>query len=666
MREDMVLAEELHKGIIDRDQGRKSRPAKGDYDESREGIFPKEKNNLEKKTPGEYYESEDYEVYLIEYAGDINSSIDKIPYADIYSPGDFFAFLFVKNGMLNEVLEGVPEIINIQKAFPFTLSDLKTSNDLNAYEPLDIQSTTLKGKGVIVGIISTGIDYLNPRFMNIDGSTKIISIWDQTVNEGASPETFVRGTEFTREDINDALEKKALGEDPYAIVNHKDDIGHGTAIAGIIGGRNLGQGDNFKSVVPECEFSIVKLREAKENMLKLDGIERNGKNIYQDTDISAALRYFRTLQDKVKKPIVAYLALGSNSGGHGGETVLERYMDFIALRRDFIVSCNTGNQGAAAGHASGILEGSGSRKIIPLSVAEGEGNISFSMYTNKPDKVTIGLTSPTGERLQALTVPSRNGASLYFSIGISNITVQYFEENRSGGVQRVDILIRNAIGGPWYVDLKGEYISNGRYDLWLLQKELLEKDTVFLNPDINITLMTPSTAQNSITTSYYDQRDDSIIDESGRGFTRYGAIKPTTTMESMNFLTSGLNNSTIVASGAAIAGALLTGAIAMIYQWGVVEKNDPDMYQPKIRTYIISASLRDEDNIYPNQEWGYGRFSFNKLLDNLNKVKEAREKKKKKPIVVTIQENSLRKVVEMLFISIPEEIYLRLKNSGGN
>lgn len=661
MREDMVLAEEFHKKSIDRDKGRKSVLPRGDYDESREGISPEEKNNLQKKTPVEYYLSEDYEVYLIEYAGDIKSSIDKIPYAHIYSPGGFFAFLFVENGMLSEVLEGVPEIINIQRAFPFTLSDLKTSNDLNVYEPLDIQSTTLKGSGVIVGIISTGIDYLSPRFMNIDRNTKIISIWDQTVKEGPPPETFVSGTEFNREDINEALQKQALGENPYVIVNHKDNIGHGTAIAGIIGGRNLGEGDNFKSVVPECEFSIVKLREAKENMLKLDGIERNGKNIYQDTDISAALRYFRNLQDKVKRPIVVYLALGSNSGGHGGETVLERYMDFVALRRDFIVSCNNGNQGAAAGHASGVLEGAGSRKIVPLSVAEGEGNISFSMYTNKPDKVTIGLTSPTGERLEALTVPTRNGAVLYFSIGNSNITVQYFEENRSGGVQRVDVLIRNAIGGPWYIDLKGEFISNGRYDIWLLQKELLEKDTVFLNPDINITLMTPSTAQNSITTSYYDQRDNSVIDESGRGFTRYGAIKPTTTMESMNFLTSGLNNSTIVASGAAIAGALLTGAIAMIYQWGVVEKNDPDMYQPKIRTYIISASLRDEDNIYPNQEWGYGRFNFNKLLDNLSKIVEAKEKKKKKPIVASTQENSLRKVIEGLFISIPEEIHLRLK-----
>lgn len=661
MREDMVLYEEFYKGTIDRGKGRKSRLPEVDYDESREVASPEVKKNLEKKTPGEYYESEDYEVYLIEYVGDIMSSIDKIPYADIYSTGEFFAFLFVQNGMLNEVLERVPEIINIQKASPFTLSNLKVSEELNVYESLDIQNTLLKGMGIIVGIISTGIDYLNPRFMNIDGSTRIISIWDQTVKEGPPPETFIRGTEFKREDINEALQKQALGEDPYAIVNHKDNIGHGTAIAGIIGGRNLGDGDKLQSVVPECEFSIVKLREAKENMLKLDGIERNGKNIYQDTDISAGIRYFRTLQDKVKRPIVVYLALGSNSGGHGGETVLERYMDFVALRRDFVVSCNTGNQGAAAGHASGILEGTGSRKIVPLSVAEGEGNISFSMYSNKPDKVTIGITSPTGERLQALTIPTRNGESIYSSIGNSNITVQYFEENRSGGVQRVDVLIRNAIGGPWYIDLKGEYISNGRYDIWLLQKELLEIDTVFLNPDINITLMTPSTAQNSLTTSYYDQRDNSVIIESGRGFTRYGAIKPTTTMESMNFLTSGLNNSTIVASGAAIAGALLTGAIAMIYQWGIIEKNDIDMYQPKLRSYIISASLRDEEGIYPNQEWGYGRFNFNKLIDNLNKIVETKKKPKKKPIVVSTQEDSLRNVLECLYVRIPDEICEKLR-----
>jgi len=107
---------------------------------------------------------------------------------------------------------------------------------------------------------------------------------------------------------------------------------------------------------------------------------------------------------------------------------------------------------------------------------------------------------------------------------------------------------------------------------------------------------------------------------------------------------------------------LLTGAIAMIYQWGIVERNDLDMYQPKMRTYIISASLREDGGIYPNQEWGYGRFSFNKLIENLNKVVEAKNKPKKKPIVVKAQEESLREVIEELFISIPEDVHLRLGN----
>jgi len=632
-----------------------------DQEQIKESVSNAESSS-NKKTPREYYLSEDYEVYFVEYIGDIKSSIDKIPYADIYSTGDFYGFLFVENGRLMEVLEAVPEIISTQRGFPFTLSELNVSNNLNNSIPLDIQPTTLQGEGVIVGIISTGIDYLNPRFTNADGSTRIVGIWDETLNDGIPPDTFVRGTEFSSEEINEALKLEIAGGDPYTIVKHKDEVGHGTAIAGVIGGRNLGEEDSFVSVVPKCEFAIVKLQEAKENALKADGIKRGDKKIYQDTDISAGIRYLRMVQSNLRRPMVVYVALGSNSGGHGGETVIERYIDFVSQRRDFAIICNTGNQGNADGHASGTFEGSGDREVVPIGVAKGQGNLIFAIYISKPDKITIGITSPNGESVEPLTIPTKNGENFSSVLEGNNLIVKYSEESQSGGIQRVDVLIENAAEGTWNISLKAEVITNGRYDLWLMQKELLEKEQRFLNPDEEITLMTPSTAQSSLTTSYYNQRDNSIIPEAGKGFTKYGLIKPSIAVGTEGILTLGLNNDLILASGAAMAGALITGAAAMIYQWGVVEKNDINIYPPKLRSYVISATLREEEGIYPNPSWGYGRFSFNKLLNNLSQVTK---KNKKRNIYHDLTKKAENETFEEsyennLYTNIPGEVYNRL------
>ena len=188
--------------------------------------------------PINYYLSEDYETYFIEYIGDINKSFENIDYAVIVPTNSFFALVFVENGRVNDLINDVPEIINIQKSYPYTLTDMKTVEDDGAFNVINKGRVGYTGIGVIVGIISTGVDYLNPRFMKEDGNTRIVRIWDQTLQNGSSAKEIGYGAVFNEDEINNAIEEQALGRDPYRIVNHKDEIGFGTAIAGIIGGKN--------------------------------------------------------------------------------------------------------------------------------------------------------------------------------------------------------------------------------------------------------------------------------------------------------------------------------------------------------------------------------------------------------------------------------------------
>ena len=75
----------------------------------------------------------------------------------------------------------------------------------------------LKGQGMLIGFLDTGIDYPNPVFRSLDGSTRILGIWDQTIQDGNPPEGFCYGSAYTREDINKALQQ----EDPFAFVPTK-------------------------------------------------------------------------------------------------------------------------------------------------------------------------------------------------------------------------------------------------------------------------------------------------------------------------------------------------------------------------------------------------------------------------------------------------------------
>lgn len=67
-------------------------------------------------------------------------------------------------------------------AFPtvYTLAS-SASDEISANKTVEINTDyNLLGQCTLVGIVDTGIDYQHPAFRNADGSTRIVSLWDQT------------------------------------------------------------------------------------------------------------------------------------------------------------------------------------------------------------------------------------------------------------------------------------------------------------------------------------------------------------------------------------------------------------------------------------------------------------------------------------------------------
>ncbi|MCI9616309.1 MAG: S8 family serine peptidase, partial [Dorea sp.] len=160
----------------------------------------------------------------------------------------------------------------------YELMDLEAMDDAGIRVVQTYPTLQLLGDGIMIGILDTGIDYRNPLFRNIDGSTRIAGIWDQTVQTGTMPEGLDYGSEYTEEMINEALRF----ENPLEIVPSMDTNGHGTFIASVAaGGANLEQ--RFIGAAPEAELAVVKLKQAKSYLkdfyaIRQDAVRNSGKD----------------------------------------------------------------------------------------------------------------------------------------------------------------------------------------------------------------------------------------------------------------------------------------------------------------------------------------------------------------------------------------------------
>lgn len=587
--------------------------------------------------------------YMVDYVGDIKKEFTNIDFAQVLVITPFNAIIFVERGREQELLgiSKTVQAVEIPNTYILTeISPIETSNivKFNQGELID-----LRGTGVIAGIIDTGIDYLNNEFKTEDGKTRITRIWDQTISTGRKPLDIGYGSEYTSEDINRAIEAQARGEDPYTIVPSKDIVGHGTARAGIIGARGYGE---VRGAAPDCEFIAVKLRPADVIQAEALGVVTE-ENLYQSTDIAAAIYYLTEMQRILVKPMAILIPLGSNLGGHDGSSALERIVDIFALTRGLSFITGTGNQGRSETHTSGVLQNTGDKVTIELNIDQQQRVSRMEIWCNYPDKMSVGFVSPTGEIIRKLPVKIQGQQDIKLLYEGTIVRVSYFYPENITGDELILIIFENLVGGIWKIELYGDYIVNGRYDAWINSRPVSKPETRFLAPDNNITLTIPSTSRAIVTTAYYNQTSDILGEQSGVGFTRDNRIKPELTAGGVNVLTTAPGGGTTTVTGSSVAASVVTGAIILLLQWGIVNGNDPKLYGEKLKAYLIRGTQKRPGDVYPNPEWGYG------ILD-LEGVFQAIRGMEKVSSFVSGREEALNRELKNLELNIPKEVYYRL------
>ncbi|MEG0772442.1 S8 family peptidase [Clostridium sp.] len=595
----------------------------------------------------EAYLSEEYENYIVETEDGFIEAIQGLNYACAFPLSPVNIALSVRVGRFNELLKQYQGNVYLEKNQPFTLSIISPSEAANINVFHISEAIKLTGKDTIIGFLDTGIDYLNEEFMTLDKRTRILEIWDQTIEGGTPPRGFKFGSVYTENEINQAIEARRNGGDPYSIVPQRDTIGHGTAAAGVAAatGVNIPMG-----AAPECNIIMVKLKYAKAvNLLKM-GIVEPRIPVYETIDLILAVRYLVEAHTRYRKPMVIFIPLNTNFSGADGSSPLEKVIDIYSVRRGIVFVAGSGNQGDSGTHTSGIFRRTGEVKNVEITIDDVEGIVPIGIYGKSPDRFSIGIVSPSGETIERFPVKLKGEEVYPFVFEGSTIRVEYSLPDEKTGDEVVVIYIANSREGIWQIRLYGEYIVNGRYDVWLPQKELLNGDTRFINPDAYTTVAAPGTALNIITTAFYNQGNVSVTPDSGRGYTRDGRVQPIIATGGVDVATTFLNNETISVTGSSAASAVLAGACAMILEWGIVKGNDLGLYGPTIAAYLITGADRRQGDIYPNTEWGYGTLDLLRTFENLRSSDVMRGDKELK-----------EKLSKNLFVNIPSDTYYRLQ-----
>ena len=474
-----------------------------------------------------------------------------------------------------------------------------------------------QGAGVIVGFVDTGINYTDSLFRNVDGSTRIIGIWDQTnnsdnsnniENETAKPFSAfsaLYGTQYTAEEINLALNS----DNPASIVPTRDENGHGTFLASIAAG-NRDERAGFSGAAPQASIAMVKLKPAKQYLRDFYLIQ-DGAEAYQENDIMMGVSYLYFLARKYSMPLVVCIPLGTNMGSHMGMSRLGQYLNQVSLSNGSAVITAAGNETGARHHFRAVMDADTDEVTAELRVGEREAGFSMELWAENMGVYTVGFISPTGEVAREISVPLRGENTVSFLLEQTQITVYTQIADVSSGSQFIFMRFENPMSGIWRILIRNSLDIRETFHIWLPVRGFITDETYFLRPDPDTTITDPGNARYPITVTAYDHTKNSIYIHASRGYSLSGRIKPDLAAPGVNILGASVSGRRLTRmSGTSVSAAHLAGAAAILLNWGVLNANYPYLNTPVLKSIFVRGAQRNPALTYPNREFGYGTLNL--------------------------------------------------------
>lgn len=557
----------------------------------------------------EWIVGEDYSDFIAEYRTD-TSELETAPDVCFNIINDTHAAVYTPTNLLPD---------NLVQSYGYSIfPKLYGLMDVGSLEASGVQrlrnipNLGLNGQGVLIGIIDTGIDYTHDAFKNADGTTRIVSIWDQSIQAGPAPPTYYYGTEYSREQINAAL----LNSNPFSVVPSTDELGHGTFLAGIAAGTPSLQ-NNFSGVVPFSEIVVVKLKQAKQNLRAFYGVP-NDATAYQENDLMFGIRYLINMARSLSKPIAICIGLGTSQGSHDGRSPLDSYLTYMADQAGIGIVIAAGNEGNTGHHFSGVITRGGEQSnTVELRVAPNTTGFTMELWGNAPGTFSIDILSPTGEYIPR--IPARIGETreIRFIFEETVINVDYLLLESQTGDQLIHVRFLNPTEGIWRFKVYASGDLTSEYDVWLPISDFLSTGTQFVQPDPYYTVTAPGNTSVPIVVTAYDHTNNSLYINASRGYTRMDGINPNFAAPGVNLVGPAPGNTYTTKSGTSIAAAHTAGITAMLLEWGLTSGYYSQLDSVEIKNLLIRGARRDPNNTYPNRDWGYGMLDIYNTFNSL-------------------------------------------------
>lgn len=526
--------------------------------------------------------------------------------------------------------------INIQQGY-YSVPKLYGLMDTTSFDASGITATlnqpllNVRGQGVLIGFLDTGIDYLREDFKVSDGRTRIAAVWDQTIQsvnyeedtgEAAGTEQYDRkqaqgmvqyGTVYTREVINAALAAEREGQNPYDIVPSRDENGHGTFLAGVAAASETA---DYIGAAPDAEILMVKLKPAKKYLRDFYLLPERVE-AYSETDMMMGVRFLQQYAIREKKPLVICVGLGTASGSRTGALPFADLLNTLARQVNTVVVTCTGNEANNRTHTSGLAVSDTEPSEIEITVGAGERGFVMEIWAESLDILSVAITSPSGERIPRIPARIDTGGVYNFLLERSQVAVDYRVVESASGYEVIFMRFINPAQGIWKIHVYSLTNIVGRYNAWLPLKQFLSGDTYFLNSNPSTTLTEPGTAERVISVGAYNHITDASYAASGRGYTATGLIKPDFVAPGVDVYGVRAGGGYTTRTGTSVAAAHAAGAAALLLTWGVTDGNLPYMGTNEVKSVLIRGAKRENSTVYPNNIYGYGKMdvieAFNKL-----------------------------------------------------
>ena len=491
-----------------------------------------------------------------------------------------------------------------------------------------INNTPYKGRGAIVLIYDTGIDWKDFDFRKSGDTTKsrILFIWDQTLTPIAgesSPSGLGYGVEYTQAQIENEFNGSARG-----FVREKDTFGHGTHVASTAAGNGQAFNNKYIGMAPEADIIVVKGGDSFTDPKEIDG-----------------LTYAENKATALGEPIVVNMSLGGQTGSHDGTNADEVAVDSFVTKSGRAVCIAAGNEGTHLIHINGTVANGSSDTIqvtVPTySANSGSGNdeFQFDIWLQGTNAVSLTIKSPTGLVYSSPAngqIDGLNGAD--GTIDTWNL-IETQNQHRHTGVWIHDAIASSPPkSGTWTITLSTTG-SSVAFDGWL-DSDLGGSKASFPSGNTNKTVGMPGTAAGAITAASYvtkwtwsdytgdswfygsPDRTGNISTFSSIGPTADGRQKPDIaapgqgivaafsrfdTSESISNMI--VNQKYFLSQGTSMATPHVTGASALLLSV------KPLLTAAQIKNYILSTARTDAfASGLPNYTWGYGKMDVYKAM----------------------------------------------------